>query len=135
YPPMNQKEGSGKTLTRWPVLVDHFTALAREPMSKKGMDDAQVTGATSSYARKYCLNGLFAIDDSKDADSNEHKQQEKNFKPDVVLSEFTGNAMNISNIKTLKAEFGKTWKLLDNTPEQAKAKEVYDIRKSELEAA
>lgn len=111
------------------------SALAREPMSKKGMDDAQVTGATSSYARKYCLNGLFAIDDSKDADSNEHKQQEKNFKPDVVLSEFTGNAMNISNIKTLKAEFGKAWKLLDNTPEQAKAKEVYDIRKSELEAA
>lgn len=43
------------------------SALAREPMSKKGMDDAQVTGATSSYARKYCLNGLFAIDDAKDA--------------------------------------------------------------------
>jgi len=35
------------------------------------MDDAQITGATSSYARKYALNGLFAIDDSKDADTNE----------------------------------------------------------------
>jgi hypothetical protein len=42
---------------------------ARESESKKGMDDSQVTGATSSYARKYALNGLFAIDDVKDADS------------------------------------------------------------------
>lgn len=41
---------------------------AREPLSRKKMDDAQVTGATSSYARKYALNGLFAIDDNKDAD-------------------------------------------------------------------
>lgn len=45
------------------------TALAREEESKKGMDGAQVTGAASSYARKYALNGLFAIDDTKDADS------------------------------------------------------------------
>lgn len=44
------------------------TAYAREPLSKKGMDESQVTGATSSYARKYALNGLFAIDDSKDSD-------------------------------------------------------------------
>lgn len=44
------------------------TAFAREPISKKGMDDSQVTGATSSYARKYALNGLFAIDDSRDSD-------------------------------------------------------------------
>ena len=45
------------------------TAYAREAENKKGMDSAQVTGATSSYARKYALNGLFAIDDSKDADT------------------------------------------------------------------
>ena len=43
-------------------------AYAREALSKKGMDESQVTGATSSYARKYALNGLFAIDDSKDMD-------------------------------------------------------------------
>lgn len=49
------------------------TASAREAEDKKGMDSAQVTGATSSYARKYALNGLFAIDDSKDADTDEHK--------------------------------------------------------------
>ena len=44
------------------------TAFAREEESKKGMDGSQVTGASSSYARKYALNGLFAIDDTKDSD-------------------------------------------------------------------
>lgn len=44
------------------------SAYAREALSKKGMDESQLTGATSSYARKYALNGLFAIDDSKDMD-------------------------------------------------------------------
>lgn len=43
-------------------------AYAREALTKKGMDESQVTGAASSYARKYALNGLFAIDDTKDAD-------------------------------------------------------------------
>ena len=46
-------------------------AFAREEENKKGMDSAQLTGSTSSYARKYALNGLFCIDDNKDADSNE----------------------------------------------------------------
>lgn len=46
------------------------SALAREALDKKGMDAAQVTGSTSSYARKYALNGLFAIDDNKDPDDN-----------------------------------------------------------------
>lgn len=45
------------------------TAYAREPLEKKGMDESQITGTASSYARKYALNGLFAIDDTKDADS------------------------------------------------------------------
>ena len=45
------------------------TAYAREAVNKKGMDEAQITGAASSYARKYALNGLFCIDDTKDADT------------------------------------------------------------------
>ncbi|WP_297949148.1 ERF family protein [uncultured Campylobacter sp.] len=45
------------------------SAYAREPASKKGSDESQITGAASSYARKYALNGLFAIDDAKDADA------------------------------------------------------------------
>ena len=61
------------------------SAVARESVDKKGMDDAQQTGATSSYARKYALNGLFGIDDTKDADAtNDHGKatpQVNSFKP------------------------------------------------------
>ena len=53
-------------------IVLKSTAFAREPLIQKGMNEAQITGSASSYARKYALNGLFAIDDTKDAD---------NFKP------------------------------------------------------
>lgn len=48
------------------------TAFAREPDQKKGMDESQITGTASSYARKYALNGLFLIDDNKDADTDEN---------------------------------------------------------------
>lgn len=51
------------------------SALAREAAQKKGMDESQVTGTASSYARKYALNGLFAIDDNRDADTNEYGRQ------------------------------------------------------------
>ena len=51
------------------------SAFARESESKTGMDSAQLTGSTSSYARKYALNGLFAIDDAKDADTMDNTSQ------------------------------------------------------------
>ena len=51
------------------------TGWAREAVSKKGMDDSQITGATSSYARKYAANGLFAIDDTEDADSMDNRPE------------------------------------------------------------
>ena len=50
------------------------TAYAREEETKKGMDGSQITGTASSYARKYCLNGLFLIDDTKDADTDEYRK-------------------------------------------------------------
>ena len=54
------------------------SAFAREAESKKGMDEAQITGSASSYARKYALNGLFAIDDTKDPDAlNTHGTPDK----------------------------------------------------------
>ena len=53
------------------------SAFARESLTKKGMDDSQITGTASSYARKYALNGLFLIDDTKDADSMDNSQQSK----------------------------------------------------------
>ena len=52
------------------------TGWARESVSKKGMDDSQITGSTSSYARKYAMNGLFAIDDTADADSMDNRDTE-----------------------------------------------------------
>lgn len=61
------------------------TAFAREPDEKKGMDGSQITGTASSYARKYALNGLFLIDDTKDADTDEYKMQtEGKQKPPAV---------------------------------------------------
>lgn len=51
------------------------TAFAREPLDRKGQDSSQITGATSSYARKYALNGLFLIDDNKDADTDENHNE------------------------------------------------------------
>ena len=54
-------------------LIASVQGVAREAENKKGMDDAQITGAASSYARKYALNGLFCIDDTKDPDAtNDH---------------------------------------------------------------
>ena len=56
-----------------------ITALAREEEAKKGMDASQITGTASSYARKYALNGLFLIDDTKDADTDEfHRTTQEN---------------------------------------------------------
>lgn len=121
------------------------TALAREEEQKKGMDSAQVTGATSSYARKYCLNGLFGIDDSKDADTDEHKHQQNNARqqqvqqqksgpsPQDVLKAFTEAAGKKSTLEELQEAFKKAWKMLEGTPEQATARDVYEIRKSELQ--
>ena len=50
-------------------------AYAREEETKKGMDGSQITGTASSYARKYALNGLFNIDDTKDADTDEYTKK------------------------------------------------------------
>lgn len=56
-------------------------AYAREPENKKGMDESQITGTASSYARKYALNGLFLIDDTKYAYTNEYSKQSKGQPP------------------------------------------------------
>ena len=64
-----------KTASYGDRVIGSATAFAREPENKKGMDESQITGTASSYARKYALNGLLAIDDSKDADTDEHAKQ------------------------------------------------------------
>lgn len=62
------------------------TAHARETAERKGMDSSQITGAASSYARKYALNGLFLLDDVKDADTDEYAEQSKE-KPKQKVSD------------------------------------------------
>lgn len=74
------------TLYDWDSqLTIETSALARETLAKKGMDDSQITGSTSSYARKYALNGLFNIDDTKDGDS-EKKENENAPNPKSTTS-------------------------------------------------
>lgn len=60
------------------------TAFAREALTKKGMDEAQITGSASSYSRKYALNGMFCIDENKDPDAtNKHEKEPKKEEPKV----------------------------------------------------
>lgn len=82
------------------------TAYAREDSEKKGMDGSQITGSSSSYARKYALNGMFAIDDTKDADSwnthgkdksSEKKEEQKEQKVDYATDEQIGKINYMCN--------------------------------------
>ncbi|EPH8537592.1 ERF family protein [Escherichia coli] len=126
------------------------TAYAREEENKRGMDASQLTGATSSYARKYALNGLFCIDDAKDPDTdayakqtNQQPRQQKNQpkqqqqkatpNPDEVLARFCDAAAKAPDANKLREIFGKCWKLLpEGSEHRIKAKDVYDIRVAEL---
>ncbi|HAJ3586178.1 TPA: recombinase [Escherichia coli] len=128
------------------------TAFAREEKEQKGMTAGQLTGATSSYARKYALNGLFCIDDAKDLDTdayakqtgqqprqqkNQPKQQPQQQKappnPDEVLARFCDAAAKAHDANKLREIFGKCWKLLpEGSEHRIKAKDVYDIRVAEL---
>lgn len=91
--------------------VISVSAMAREPQTKTGMDASQITGTASSYARKYALNGLFCIDDTKDADTDEyHKQTTKPVAKSV--SEYMGdidNAETEQEINNLFYEWSKIY--------------------------
>lgn len=78
------------------------TAFARESESKKGMDDSQLSGSCSSYSRKYALNGLFAIDDTKDADA-------LNTSPEYTQTGAADVLAEVAKCKT-RAELTAVWK-------------------------
>jgi hypothetical protein len=115
--------------------------LAREEETKKGMDGSQITGAASSYARKYALNGLFAIDDTKDSDatndqgkSQESKPQAKTGMPepsnfDIQFASLIKKVKEMQNVEQLK-------ELWDELTDEAQAnKEIIQLinhRKAEL---
>lgn len=104
-------------------------ASAREAETKKGMDDSQVTGSVSSYARKYALNGLFAIDDNKDADStNTHgKEIKPNMTPTGITEAQLKRLFTIGNKAGIKKEVveGTVRKIFNCEPKNM-TKEQYD---------
>lgn len=89
------------------------TAYAREPESKKGSDESQITGASSSYARKYALNGLFLIDDTKDEDTEERQNEKNNRankaekKPEKEKTDNQKNAEMVAGVNPLLLPDGK----------------------------
>lgn len=88
--------------------VVQVTGYAREAQEKKGMDDSQITGATSSYARKYALNGLFAIDNTDDMDKLNNaeaawnKKQEKKTRPKQDNEQEVKHMFNLANEAGIK---------------------------------
>ena len=115
--------------------TESATAFAREPLSKKGQDESQVTGSASSYARKYALNGLFAIDDNKDADAlnvtPEYTQQQPSQPSQTVASPYLSA---VKGAKTV-AELRTIWDKFPELQEDPTFKDVFSIRRKELENA
>lgn len=109
------------------------SASAREPQTKTGMDASQITGTASSYARKYALNGLFCIDDTKDADTDEYHNQTTPAKPVVKksveeYSKLIGDCKTELGINTLFYEWSKVY--TKGTPEYSElTKKSFDKKK------
>src|SRR5699024_4956316 len=129
--PLNADNGLLLTISDEPLLIGdwHYikatasitdgkdthevTAYARESQTKKGMDDSQITGTASSYARKYALNGLYLIDDTKDADTDECRNQGNKAPKSATQAEIGNLKKEIIAFSKLMTEQGK-----DVKPEQ-----------------
>lgn len=101
------------------------TAFAREEETKKGMDGSQITGTASSYARKYALNGLFCIDDTKDADTDEFKKQED--KPEPKIDKNMIDAILVLVTKYAEMKNGNADELLKYYLAKYKVKNIEDL--------
>ena len=105
------------------------SAFAREEETKKGQDGSQITGASSSYARKYALNGLFAIDDTKDSDSTNTHRKDKNEQEKVqdflnsrdgMIEKLKENLSSDKLEKVLKAyKVEELWQMTDEQLKEA----------------
>lgn len=119
------------------------TGIAREEETKKGMDGAQVTGAASSYARKYALNGLFAIDDTKDSDAtnNHGKSQESAHQAKAKTGmpplsdfdiQFQGLIETVNKITQI-SELKELWdELLDEAKQNKEVQQLFNHKKQDL---
>lgn len=121
------------------------SAFARESEEKRGMDSAQVSGSTSSYARKYSLNGLFLIDDNKDADTEEFAGQEdktpvkkvteapkavaktevKKEEPKMVSGDSPATKMEVKEEKTSSTPAKKGWSSMAKKKEVKPSEDIY----------
>lgn len=105
-------------------------AFAREEDTKKGMDSSQVTGAASSYARKYALNGLFCIDDTKDSDTTNTGEKSEKTAENPYYDMAMSDARNALNVDSLQ----EVWNNNSALHNDVKFKELVRQRKKELTA-
>lgn len=112
------------------------SAFAREPVAKKGMDESQITGAASSYARKYALNGLFGIDDTKDADTMDNREQAKPTKQAAFVDPKHLALLNSAkNLDELRASMEKIKESCGDSFKEARPLYVPIYKKREKELA
>ena len=103
-------------------VVEQSVSYAREAVTKKGMDESQITGSSSSYARKYALNGLFAIDDTKDSDSRDNTEKS-------LTKAQQGYAEKMRNAKTYK-EVSVIWNKLSEKNRDALRDVANEVRET-----
>lgn len=104
-------------------------AYAREEEEVKGMSSSQITGAASSYARKYALNGLFCIDDVKDADSRDNRQKEatEQAKAEAENKKIENSVIDEIKVKALVARCDKEGVAVTKIKELYKVSSLYDL--------
>ena len=108
-------------------VIGTTQAFAREPEEKRGMDSSQITGTASSYARKYALNGLLLIDDTKDEDSNELREEkaakaatsQKKIKTEEEMKATETQTIDSLALTAVKARLAETSKQLGKTLDEA----------------
>jgi len=117
--------------------------LAREEETKKGMDGSQITGAASSYARKYALNGLFAIDDTKDSDATNNHGKSQESAPQAKAKtgmpplsdfdiQFQGLIETVNKITQI-SELKELWdELLDEAKQNKEVQQLFNHKKQDL---
>ena len=109
-------------------------ALAREDETKKGMDLAQVTGSVSSYARKYALNGLFAIDDNKDPDStNKHGKDDSDIKVNMTPVDKCITTAQLKRLYAIGNKAGYDKKIVDEVIKKTFKCEAKDMTKEQYD--
>jgi hypothetical protein len=107
------------------------SAYAREELEKKGMDGSQITGTASSYARKYALNGLFNIDDTKDADTDEFASLSKEIDENTKNEFKVDSKVTDVEAKTVYALIQKNGRDLNKFLEYFKISNTNELTKSQ----